>query len=34
MLIGRIDGDGGRWTTEEPILVPAQLVIRQSTRRR
>ena len=35
MLIGRIDGDGEPMDRpSEPILVPAQLVIRQSTRRR
>lgn len=34
MVIECIDGDDERLTTDEPILVPAQLVIRQSTRRR
>jgi DNA-binding LacI/PurR family transcriptional regulator len=33
LLVDRIEGDGGQSTTDEPILVPAELIIRQSTQR-
>jgi len=34
MLIGRIEDIGEGTTDDQPVLVPAQLVVRQSTRRR